>query len=162
MCQADTSVIEARWKTNGVFISAPTATLSFSLGIVDPLYEVCARCRDPVVRRRALDLVSHAVLNPPLRRNDHSRYISRHVLITPFPDTACKTPAARMRMELLVRLEGWQIPYALGRGGCRDTTNSILGYTSRTASLRSLAGLFRQDSRIIRERASCWLQESCA
>ena len=56
--QADVSVIEARWKTSGVFISAPTATLSFSLGIVDPLYEVCARCRDPVLRRRALDLLA--------------------------------------------------------------------------------------------------------
>ena len=56
--QADTSVIEARWKTSGVFISAPTATLSFSLGIVDPLYEVCARCRDPTLRRRALDLLA--------------------------------------------------------------------------------------------------------
>jgi hypothetical protein len=56
--QADTSVIEARWKTSGVFISAPTATLSFSLGIVDPLYEVCARCRDPVLRRKALDLLA--------------------------------------------------------------------------------------------------------
>lgn len=56
--QADTSIIEARWKTSGVFISAPTATLSFSLGIVDPLYEVCARCRDPVLRRKALDLLA--------------------------------------------------------------------------------------------------------
>jgi hypothetical protein len=56
--QADTSVIEARWKTSGVFISAPSATLSFSLGIVDPLYEVCSRCRDPVLRRRALDLLA--------------------------------------------------------------------------------------------------------
>ncbi len=56
--QSDTSVIEARWKTNGVFISAPTATLSFSLGIVDPLYEVCSRCRDPTLRRRALDLLA--------------------------------------------------------------------------------------------------------
>ena len=56
--QADTSVIEARWKTSGVFISAPTATLSFSLGIVDPLYEVCSRCRDPILRRRALDLLA--------------------------------------------------------------------------------------------------------
>ena len=56
--QADTSIIEARWKTSGVFISAPTATLSFSLGIVDPLYEVCSRCRDPVLRRRALDLLA--------------------------------------------------------------------------------------------------------
>ena len=41
-----------------MFISAPTATLSFSLGIVDPLYEVCARCRDPTLRRRALDLLA--------------------------------------------------------------------------------------------------------
>ena len=56
--RADTSVIEARWKTSGVFISAPSATLSFSLGIVDPLYEVCSRCRDPVLRRRALDLLA--------------------------------------------------------------------------------------------------------
>ncbi|KAK5174928.1 uncharacterized protein LTR77_000064 [Saxophila tyrrhenica] len=83
--QADKSVIEARWKTNGalrvlrvlsngieyskqlltrllltigVFISAPSATLSFSLGIVDPLYEVCARCRDPSLRRRALELLA--------------------------------------------------------------------------------------------------------
>lgn len=55
---SDTSIIEARWKTEGVFISAPTATLSFSLGIVDPLYEVCARCRDPSLRRRALDLLA--------------------------------------------------------------------------------------------------------
>lgn len=56
--QADTSIIEARWKTSGVFISAPNATLSFSLGIVDPLYEVCSRCRDPTLRRRALDLLA--------------------------------------------------------------------------------------------------------
>jgi len=56
--RADESVIEARWKTGGVFISAPSATLSFSLGIVDPLYEVCARCRDPELRRRALDLLA--------------------------------------------------------------------------------------------------------
>jgi hypothetical protein len=55
---SDTSTIEARWKTNGVFISAPTATLSFSLGIVDPLYEVCSRCRDPTLRRRALELLA--------------------------------------------------------------------------------------------------------
>ncbi|KAK5110877.1 hypothetical protein LTR85_000715 [Meristemomyces frigidus] len=56
--QADTSVIEARWKTGGGFISAPSATLSFSLGIVDPLYEVCVRCRDPVLRRKALNLLA--------------------------------------------------------------------------------------------------------
>lgn len=55
---SDASVIEARWKSNGVFISAPSATLSFSLGIVDPLYEVCARCRDPSLRRQALDLLA--------------------------------------------------------------------------------------------------------
>lgn len=54
----DTSVIEARWKTNGVFISAQNAQLSFSLGIVDPLYEVAARCRCPITRRRALDLLA--------------------------------------------------------------------------------------------------------
>jgi hypothetical protein len=56
--QTDTSIIEARWKTGGTFISSPAATLSFTLGIVDPLYEVCARCRDPVLRRRALDLLA--------------------------------------------------------------------------------------------------------
>ena len=56
--QADTSVIEARWKTGGVFISAANTTLSFSLGIVDPLYEVVSRCRDPVLRRKALDLLA--------------------------------------------------------------------------------------------------------
>ena len=56
--KSDVSIIEARWKTSGVFISAPTATLSFSLGIVDPLYEVCARCRDPSLRRRALELLA--------------------------------------------------------------------------------------------------------
>lgn len=55
---SDASIIEARWKSSGVFISAPSATLSFSLGIVDPLYEVCARCRDPTLRRRALDLLA--------------------------------------------------------------------------------------------------------
>ncbi|KAM0698397.1 hypothetical protein Q7P36_001864 [Cladosporium allicinum] len=32
--------------------------LCFSLGILDPLYEVCARCRDPLLRRRALDLLA--------------------------------------------------------------------------------------------------------
>jgi hypothetical protein len=32
--------------------------LCFSLGILDPLYEVCARCRDPLLRRRALDLLT--------------------------------------------------------------------------------------------------------
>jgi hypothetical protein len=36
----------------------PKTQLCFSLGIVDPLYEVCARCRDPVLRRRALDLLA--------------------------------------------------------------------------------------------------------
>lgn len=36
----------------------PKTQLCFSLGIVDPLYEVCARCRDPLLRRRALDLLS--------------------------------------------------------------------------------------------------------
>ena len=56
--QADVSVIEARWKSSGVFISAPSATLSFSLDIVDPLYQVCACCRDPVLRRKALDLLA--------------------------------------------------------------------------------------------------------
>ncbi|KAK5698463.1 hypothetical protein LTR17_023638 [Elasticomyces elasticus] len=56
--QSDTSVIEARWKTSGVFISSTSATLSFTLGIVDPLYEVCSRCRDPVLRRKALDLLA--------------------------------------------------------------------------------------------------------
>lgn len=56
--QSDESLIDARWKSSGVFISAPSATLSFSLGIVDPLYEVCARCRDPALRRRALDLLA--------------------------------------------------------------------------------------------------------
>ena len=39
-------------------MSTPQATLSFSLGIVDALYEVCARCRDPVLRRKALDLLA--------------------------------------------------------------------------------------------------------
>ncbi|TKA27600.1 hypothetical protein B0A50_04432 [Salinomyces thailandicus] len=56
--EADESVIEARWKTGGAFISAPSATLSFSLGIVDPLYEVCAKCRDPFLRRKALNLLA--------------------------------------------------------------------------------------------------------
>lgn len=37
---------------------APKTQLCFSLGIVDPLYEVCARCRDPLLRRRALDLLA--------------------------------------------------------------------------------------------------------
>lgn len=32
--------------------------LCFSLGILDPLYEVCARCRNPLLRRRALDLLT--------------------------------------------------------------------------------------------------------
>lgn len=40
------------------FPTAPKTQLCFSLGIVDPLYEVCARCRDPVLRRRALDLLA--------------------------------------------------------------------------------------------------------
>jgi len=56
--QSDTSVIEARWKSSGVFISSTSATLSFTMGIVDPLYEVCSRCRDPVLRRAALDLLA--------------------------------------------------------------------------------------------------------
>ncbi|KAM0722282.1 hypothetical protein Q7P37_001723 [Cladosporium fusiforme] len=38
--------------------SSPKTELCFSLGIVDPLYEVCARCRDPALRRRALDLLA--------------------------------------------------------------------------------------------------------
>lgn len=37
---------------------SPKTELCFSLGIVDPLYEVCARCRDPALRRRALDLLA--------------------------------------------------------------------------------------------------------
>ena len=40
------------------FPTVPKTQLCFSLGIVDPLYEVCARCRDPVLRRRALDLLA--------------------------------------------------------------------------------------------------------
>lgn len=56
--RSDASIIEARWKQSGVFISSTSATLSFSLGIVDPLYEVVARCRDPMLRRRALDLLA--------------------------------------------------------------------------------------------------------
>ncbi|KAK0913879.1 hypothetical protein LTR91_011977 [Friedmanniomyces endolithicus] len=56
--KSDVSVIEARWKTGGVFISSTSATLSFTLGIVDPLFEVCSRCRDPVLRRKALDLLA--------------------------------------------------------------------------------------------------------
>lgn len=42
-------------KQNG---ELPKTQLCFSLGVVDPLYEVCARCRDPVLRRRALDLLA--------------------------------------------------------------------------------------------------------
>ena len=38
--------------------TTPKTQLCFSLGIVDPLYEVCARCRDPLLRRRALDLLA--------------------------------------------------------------------------------------------------------
>jgi hypothetical protein len=38
--------------------TTPKTQLCFSLGIVDPLYEVCARCRDPAIRRRALDLLA--------------------------------------------------------------------------------------------------------
>ncbi|KAF7185281.1 Aspercryptin biosynthesis cluster-specific transcription regulator atnN [Pseudocercospora fuligena] len=56
--RSDASIIDARWKTSGVFISSSNAELSFSLGIVDPLYEVVARCRDPVLRRRALELLA--------------------------------------------------------------------------------------------------------
>ena len=55
---SDISTIDARWKANDVFISSANAELSFSLGIVDPLYEVCYRCRDPQLRRRALDLLA--------------------------------------------------------------------------------------------------------
>jgi len=75
---ADTSAPETPWKTSEAVVSVksscvccdpsltgtlnqastPAATLSFSLGIVDPLYEVCARCRDPRVRREALDLLA--------------------------------------------------------------------------------------------------------
>jgi hypothetical protein len=36
----------------------PSTKLCFSLGILDPLYEVCARCRDPLLHRRALDLLA--------------------------------------------------------------------------------------------------------
>jgi hypothetical protein len=39
-------------------LTTPKTQLCFSLGIVDPLYEVCARCRDPAIRRRALDLLA--------------------------------------------------------------------------------------------------------
>jgi hypothetical protein len=38
--------------------TTPKIQLGFSLGIVDPLYEVCARCQDPALRRRALDLLA--------------------------------------------------------------------------------------------------------
>jgi hypothetical protein len=53
---SDTSNLDARWKVNGVFIFSTNAELSFSLGIVDPLYEVGTRCREYQLRRRALDL----------------------------------------------------------------------------------------------------------
>ncbi|KXT06176.1 hypothetical protein AC578_1412 [Pseudocercospora eumusae] len=56
--RSDASIIGARWETSGVFISSSNAELSFSLGIVDPLYEVVARCRDPVLRRKALELLA--------------------------------------------------------------------------------------------------------
>ncbi|KAK3673122.1 hypothetical protein LTR78_006962 [Recurvomyces mirabilis] len=42
----DLSTIEARWKTSGVFISSPAASLSFTLGIVDPLYEFIIRIEE--------------------------------------------------------------------------------------------------------------------
>jgi len=32
--------------------------LCFSLGILDPLYDLCARCSDPLLRQRALDLLA--------------------------------------------------------------------------------------------------------
>jgi hypothetical protein len=38
--------------------ATPSTKLCFSLGISGPLYEVCARCRDPFLRRRALDLLA--------------------------------------------------------------------------------------------------------
>lgn len=56
--RSDASVIDATWSTSGVFVSSANATLSFSLGIIDPLYEVVARCRDPVLRRRAMELLA--------------------------------------------------------------------------------------------------------
>ena len=51
------SKIEKRWNTDPESVCAPKATLSLSLGIVDPLFEVCARCREPALRQRALDLL---------------------------------------------------------------------------------------------------------
>lgn len=56
--ESDASIIESRHKANGLFINSSNATLSFSIGIVDPLHEVCSRCREPALRRRALDLLA--------------------------------------------------------------------------------------------------------
>lgn len=51
--------IEIRFQSNTAPVAAPRAISSFSLGIVDPLYEVCARCKDPALRRRALRLLAN-------------------------------------------------------------------------------------------------------
>jgi len=53
------SATDAGSQTGEPSETGSTATLSPSLGIFDPLYEVCARCYDPVLRRRALDLMIH-------------------------------------------------------------------------------------------------------
>lgn len=39
--------------------STRAPTFTFTLGIINPLYLVCARCRDPLIRRRALYMLSH-------------------------------------------------------------------------------------------------------
>lgn len=51
--------VESRWSNDESSEETASAGLSLSLGIVDPLYEVCARCRDPALRNRAADLLAN-------------------------------------------------------------------------------------------------------
>lgn len=52
-----TATLEGNQPTEPVPPTAKTE-LCFNLSIADPLHEVCARCRDPALRRRALDLLA--------------------------------------------------------------------------------------------------------
>jgi hypothetical protein len=58
----------------------PSTNLCFSLGILDPLYEVCARCRDPSLRRRALDLLARHPRQECLWRSWSAWKVGRYLL----------------------------------------------------------------------------------
>jgi len=47
--------VQSRWQLGDPI---PATSLSFSFDLIDPLYEVCARCKDPIPRRQALSLLA--------------------------------------------------------------------------------------------------------